>query len=101
MSESELNRCSLHQPIINPAEAGFIEGFGRRPTLPPGVPGSTIGASGLNFCVRDGNRWIPAAMATQNLISMNHPEQSAGRVTDENKVVVQVVGQYYAAYGGN
>jgi len=40
-------------------------------------------------------------MATQNLISMNHPEQSAGRVTDENKVVVQVVGQYYAAYGGN
>ena len=26
---------------------------------------STIGAEGLNFCVRDGNRWVPLAIATQ------------------------------------
>ena len=38
-------------------------GQGRRlPTLPPF--GSTIGASGLNFSVRDGKRWDPAAIAT-------------------------------------
>ena len=32
------------------------------PTLPP--KGSTIGAGGLNFSVRDGKRWITAARST-------------------------------------
>ena len=36
----------------------------RRPTLPQGHPCSTMGAGGLNFCVRNGNRWDPTAVAT-------------------------------------
>ena len=34
----------------------------RCPTLPPGPPGSTIGAGGLSFRVRDGTGRFPAAM---------------------------------------
>jgi len=41
-------------------------GIRRRPALPGGDPPSTIGAEGLNFCVRNGNRWIPFAIATGN-----------------------------------
>jgi hypothetical protein len=37
----------------------------RRPTLPPRCQGSTIGAGGLNCCVRDGNRCFPTAMITE------------------------------------
>ena len=40
--------------------------FRRRPTLPGRVQPSTIGAEGLNFCVRNGNRWDPFAIATGN-----------------------------------
>src|SRR6266536_90795 len=39
----------------------------RRPTLPGGLPPSTIGAGGLNGRVRDGNGCDSAAMATGNL----------------------------------
>jgi hypothetical protein len=38
----------------------------RRPTLPPGLPCSTIGAGGLNFSVRNGKRCFPSANATGN-----------------------------------
>ncbi len=38
----------------------------RRATLPPGFPGSTITAEGLNFRVRNGNGWVPLAMVTGN-----------------------------------
>ena len=38
--------------------------FRQRPTLPEGLPSSTIGAEGLNFCVRYGNRCIPFAIVT-------------------------------------
>ena len=41
-------------------------GIRRRPTLPGRVQPSTIGAEGLNFCVRNGNRWDPFAIATGN-----------------------------------
>ncbi len=34
----------------------------QRPTLPPRERGSTIGAEGLNFCVRNGNRCDPLAI---------------------------------------
>ena len=44
-------------------------GIRRRPTLPGRVQPSTIGAEGLNFCVRDGNRWNPFAITTGNLFS--------------------------------
>ena len=43
-------------------------GIRRRPTLPGRVQPSTIGAAGLNFCVRYGNRWNPFAIATGNRI---------------------------------
>ena len=36
----------------------------RRPTLPQRSPCSTIGASGLNFRVRDGIGWCPTAKVT-------------------------------------
>ncbi len=39
----------------------------RRPTLPGGLPPSTIGAGGLNYRVRNGNGCFPTAMATGNL----------------------------------
>ena len=37
----------------------------RRPTLPGACAPSTIGAGGLNFSVRNGKRWVPAAMTAQ------------------------------------
>ena len=40
----------------------------RRPTLPGRFQPSTISVLRLNFCVRDGNRWIPFAIATGNRI---------------------------------
>ena len=36
----------------------------QRPILPVGVPTSTFGASELNFCVRNGNRWVLTAIIT-------------------------------------
>ncbi len=39
----------------------------RRPTLPPSPPGSTIGADGLSFRVRNGAGRFPAAMAAVTL----------------------------------
>ena len=49
---------------------GFLrDEFRRRPTLPGGLPPSTIGADGLNFRVRDGNGCDPVAMVTGNLSS--------------------------------
>ena len=39
----------------------------RLPILPGGCPPSTFGVCGLNCCVRHGNRWIPAAIATELL----------------------------------
>jgi hypothetical protein len=39
----------------------------RRPTLPGRIRPSTIGATGLNFCVRNGNRCDPSAIATETV----------------------------------
>ncbi len=47
-------------------EAGPFNKFRRRPTFPHSNPCSIIGAVGLNFCVRDGNRCDPYAIATEN-----------------------------------
>ncbi len=52
-------------------------GFRRRPTLPGRVQPSTIGAEGLNFCVRNGNRWNPFAIATENCIIVMRAEVSS------------------------
>src|SRR5256885_9711721 len=49
-----------------PPEGGPFRTMSRqRPTLPPSHPGSTIGAGGLNFRVRDGTGCSPSAMATE------------------------------------
>ena len=42
-------------------------GIRRRPTLPGRFQPSTISVLRLNFCVRDGNRWIPQAIVTGNM----------------------------------
>src|SRR5690606_15514147 len=39
----------------------------QRATLPPGRPGSTIAAGGLNCRVRNGNGWVPSAIVTDKL----------------------------------
>ena len=41
----------------------------RRPTLPPPLGGSTIGAGRLNFRVRDGSGCFPVAMAAVTLVT--------------------------------
>ncbi len=48
----------------------------RRPTLPPSPPGSTIGAEGLNFRVRNGAGCFPFAMATETLWRCQERAQS-------------------------
>jgi hypothetical protein len=44
--------------------------FRQRPTLPPGKPGSTIGAGRLNGGVRNGNRCDPLAIVTGMTLEM-------------------------------
>ena len=44
-----------------------LHGIRRRPTLPGRFQPSTISVLRLNFCVRDGNRWIPQAIVTGNM----------------------------------
>ena len=41
-----------------------LSGNRQRPTLPSRVQLSTLGAEGLNCCVRDGNRCFPFAIVT-------------------------------------
>ena len=40
----------------------------RRPTLPPRLQGSTIGAGWINFRVRNGTGCLPSAMATETVV---------------------------------
>ncbi len=53
------------QALADIAEAGSVKCETRRwPTLPPRLQGSTIGAGGLNFRVRNGNGCDPSAKTT-------------------------------------
>jgi hypothetical protein len=52
-------------------QAGLIL-IWQRPTLPPTNSGSTIGAEGLNFRVRNGNGCDPLAMATRRSMHRNN-----------------------------
>ena len=52
-----------------PLVSGFVKDFRRRPTLPHGLPCSTIGAEELNFRVRDGNGCDLFAIATEKAVS--------------------------------
>ena len=45
----------------------FFEEVRRRPTLPPRFQGSTIGAGGLNFRVRNGTGCLPSAMTAETV----------------------------------
>ena len=54
----------------------------RRPNLPGRFQPSTFSVLRLNFCVRDGNRWIPQAIVTGNFrLSRfpSHPQNRTGR----------------------
>ena len=51
----------------------------RRPTLPGRFQPSTISVLRLNFCVRDGNRWVPQAIVTGNFGCFPHPQNRTGR----------------------
>ena len=52
----------------------------RGPTLPPSRPGSTIGAGGLHFRVRDGTGCFPSAMATETVVRIPSQDPKALRV---------------------
>jgi hypothetical protein len=53
--------------------------FRRRPTLPPRLRGSTIGAGGLNFRVRNGTGCSPSAMATETVVPCGWTELQRSR----------------------
>ena len=58
--------------------------FRQRPTLPGRLQPSTIGTEGLNFCVRDGNRWNPFVITTGNgehICLVLHPDNCTSRET--------------------
>ena len=59
---SPANICTRKEPILLD-ELYWIR---RRPTLPGRFQPSTISVLRLNFCVRDGNKWIPQAIVTGN-----------------------------------
>ncbi len=73
VARSRLARAAsgrLKAPPAGPCATGPLRGpvcgrNGRRPTLPGACAPSTIGASGLNFSVRNGKRCFPAAMTAQ------------------------------------
>ena len=48
----------------------FIMEIRQRLIFPARLQTSIFSAEGLNFCVRNGNRWNPFAIATGNCISL-------------------------------
>jgi hypothetical protein len=66
------------------------EGVRRCPTLPQGLPCSTIGAEGLNFRVRDGTGCFPFAMAAVTLWSYAGCPYLQNRTVDARSVVVML-----------
>ena len=58
-------QTKAQNPAVHPHELRGSQALSRRrPTLPPSCPGSTMGAGGLNFRVRNGNGCGPTAIAT-------------------------------------
>ena len=62
-----------------------LEIKGQRPTLPPGLPGSTIGAGGLNFSVRNGKRCFPSAIATPKRMTPNDETWATRNAPKKNR----------------
>jgi hypothetical protein len=80
---SRLGRLAFARSAVQnperPREARPLEANRRLPTLPGGCPPSTIGASGLNFSVRNGKRCFPAAMTAEVVRALRvvaHPQNS-------------------------
>ena len=61
--------CGCAQFFISIFEIKVIKNR-QRPTFPGSFPPSIIGAKELNYCVRDGNRWILLAIVTGFLIGL-------------------------------
>ena len=68
--------------------------------LPGRVQPSTFGTEGLNFCVRDGNRWDPFVIATGNgeyipphiaAAALAHPDNCTGEDSSSDLHVVSFV----------
>jgi hypothetical protein len=70
------------RPLAGPAFLEWV--FRRCPTLPRGLPRSTIGAEGLNFRVRDGTGCFPLAMAAATLLKY---QPSVSRPYSGNRTV--------------
>ena len=71
---AECSAVELLRNIGNTALLQCFHGIRRRPSLPGRYQPSTFGAWRLNCCVRDGNRWVPPAIATGNCISLSRAE---------------------------
>ena len=94
-SSSASRRTRTYNPSVNSrmlchwaieAKGGYYStlfGIRRRPTLPGRVQPSTIGADGLNFCVRYGNRWNPFAIATGNGLLLSIRTLTTAQVKDD------------------
>ena len=65
-SERKRDRPESGQPLL-------LSVFRRCPTLPRGLPRSTIGAEELNFRVRNGTGCFPFAMAAGNSMGLYRP----------------------------
>ena len=58
--------------------------FNRQLSILPGrFQPSTFDVWGLNYCVRDGNRWIPPAIATGYFVEGRNPQNFTEEKTNE------------------
>jgi hypothetical protein len=73
------------RPPVGVAFAGLV--FRRRPTLPPPGGGSTIGAGGLSFRVRDGSGRFPAAVAAETWVERGGRSAPGGASPGGRRVV--------------
>src|SRR5215213_4626018 len=60
-------------PGVTPGVAVLVGVVRRRPTLPRGPPRSTIGAVGLSFRVRNGDRAFPRRYDRRNTMEISNP----------------------------
>ena len=72
---------AVNSRVLYRLSYGGINRIRQRPILPGRLQPSTFGAKGLNFCVRDGNRWIPLAIATGNVYSVSFTIDPHNRIT--------------------
>jgi hypothetical protein len=71
----------------------------QRPTLPPGCPGSTIGAGRLNGRVRNGNGCDTSAKVTGKNVSCKQPDSRAALEAIRSRKLKFSLHQQYKRYG--